>query len=100
MTIAPSRPVPPAPGGPARRRTPRWAKVLIGMGVLLLVAGFGGAPAGRWLIDRAAGAFTQQDLLGATDKPSSGKGSVWMSVLGRSRLTGPVDILLMGVDAR
>jgi LCP family protein required for cell wall assembly len=95
MTIAPPRPV---PGAPAKRRAPRWAKILISLGVVLLLAGVGGRPAGRWLIDRAAGAFTQQDLLGTTDKPVPGKG--WMSVLGGSSLTGPVDILLMGVDAR
>lgn len=96
MTIAPPRPV---PGPPARRRAPRWAKALIGLGVVLLLAGVGGVPAGRWLIDRAAGAFTQQDLLGSTSRPKPAKG--WISVLGGGRgLTGPVDILLLGVDAR
>jgi LCP family protein required for cell wall assembly len=100
MTVAPSRPVRPAPGRPRERRAPRWAKVLIVLGVLLLVAGVGGVSGGRWLIDRAAAAFTQQDLLGTVDKPASRKGSVWTTVLGGSRLAGPVDILLMGVDAR
>jgi LCP family protein required for cell wall assembly len=70
------------------------------VGVLLLVAGIGGVPAGRWLINRAAGAFTQQDLLGTIGKPAPKRGKGWMSVLGGSSLTGPVDILLMGVDAR
>jgi LCP family protein required for cell wall assembly len=100
MTVAPTRAVRPAPGGPAKRRTPRWAKVLIGLGVVLLLAGVGGVSAGRWVIDRVAGSFTQQDLLGTTDKPETHQGKSWLSVLGGSSLTGPVDILLMGVDAR
>jgi LCP family protein required for cell wall assembly len=97
MTIAPPRP---ADRRPVRRRTPRWAKVLIALGVLLLVGGVGARYAGRWVIDRVAGTFTQQDLLGSTDKAEPAKGPSWLSVLGGSSLTGPVDILLMGVDAR
>jgi LCP family protein required for cell wall assembly len=100
MTMTPSRPATAVPVAPRRRTASRWAKVLVVLCVLVLLAGLGGTAGGRWLINTAAGAFTQQDLLGATQKATGRKGKIWTSVWGGSRLTGPVDILLMGVDAR
>jgi LCP family protein required for cell wall assembly len=77
-------------------KAPTWARLTLILGaVLVLVAGVAVVGA-RWLIGSATGAVVQRDLLGDTQKAKS-----WTVVSGGDgRLAGPIDLLLMGVDAR
>jgi LCP family protein required for cell wall assembly len=62
----------------------------VALGAVLLTASAAGIAGGGWLIKSATGAITQSNLLGGTAKAATHG----------NRLTGPIDILLMGVDAR
>jgi LCP family protein required for cell wall assembly len=77
------------------RRTPIWATLTIALGVVLVLVAGGALAGARYLISTATSAVTQTDLLGSTKKTP---GKTW--IVGSSRLTGPIDLLLMGVDAR
>src|SRR5690242_9825835 len=98
MTLAPPRapqqlPVPPAPPvTPSRRRTPIWAVSLVVLGSLLMLTGTATLVASHWLIGTTTNAVDRRDLLGNTHKTSAEGGG--------DNLAGPIDILLMGVDAR
>ena len=82
--------VPPAP--PARkRRGPLWAKLLLVFGIVLVLASGAGIVGSRLLIHSATSAVTQTNLLGTTKKTEAEGGK---------DLKGPIDLLLMGVDAR
>src|SRR6185295_13841180 len=73
-----------------RRRAPLWARLAVALGAVLMTVSAAGIAGGGWLISTATGAITQSNLLGGTAKAAArGDG-----------LTGPIDILLMGVDAR
>jgi LCP family protein required for cell wall assembly len=72
-------------------RAPLWAKAAIVLGVMLILASVGGLLGSRWLVSTATGAVIQQDLLGGTKKTATEGGN---------SLTGPIDLLLLGVDAR
>jgi LCP family protein required for cell wall assembly len=78
------------------RRTPVWAKLTIGFGVVLILAAGAAFAGARYVVNTASAAVTQADLLGGTQKKPVGKS--W--IVGTSRLKGPIDLLLMGVDAR
>ena len=100
MTLAPPRrDVPRAPEvKPAppivekKSHAPVWAKVAVGLGAVLMVASGGGIVGTKYLISTASSAVTQDDLLGGTQKTVQEGGG--------DKLKGPIDLLLMGVDAR
>lgn len=75
----------------ARRKDPMWARLTVIFGAVLMVASGAGIVGSKVLIGSATSAITRQNLLG-----DSAKGS---AEGGRS-LDGPIDLLLMGVDAR
>jgi LCP family protein required for cell wall assembly len=87
------RPTVPAapPKAPRRRKDPLWAKITLTFGAVLMMASGVGIVGSKWLIGSATGAVTQQNLLGDTKKSVAEGGD---------NLKGPIDILLMGVDAR
>jgi len=100
MTLAPPRldaaravEVKPAPP-PVRkkRRDPLWAKLIVVLGAVLMMTAGVGIVGTKYLISAASSAVTQDDLLGGTQKTTQEGGD--------SKLKGPIDILLMGVDAR
>src|SRR6476661_7358805 len=98
MTIAPPRaphntlaPVA-TPPPPKKRKSPLWAKFLVVIGALLMLSSGAGVIGSKWLIGSATKAVTQQNLLGDTQKTTAQGGG--------DNLKGPIDILLMGVDAR
>ena len=72
-------------------RAPLWAKFVVVLGTMLMLGSVGGLLGSRWLIGTATGAVVQQNLLGS-GKKTAAQG-------GRS-LNGPIDVLLLGVDAR
>jgi LCP family protein required for cell wall assembly len=72
-------------------RAPLWAKAAVVLGVMLMLASAGGLLGSRWLISTATGAVIQRDLLGGTKKTVAEGGN---------SLNGPIDLLLLGVDAR
>jgi LCP family protein required for cell wall assembly len=78
------------------RRSPVWAKLTIAFGAVLLLTAGAAFAAARYVVHTASAAVTQVDLLGGTQKKPAGKS--WF--IGTSRLKGPIDLLLMGVDAR
>ncbi|MFI5495533.1 LCP family protein [Actinoplanes sp. NPDC051859] len=76
----------------AKRKGPFWARTAVVLGAVLMM-GAGASIAGtHWLVSSATGSISQDTLItGGTRKaPSAGGGNI----------DGPVDILLMGVDAR
>jgi LCP family protein required for cell wall assembly len=74
-----------------KRRDPVWARITVFLGALLMMAAGAGIVGSKWLISSATSAVTQQDLLGGTKKSAAEGGT---------SLDGPIDLLLMGVDAR
>jgi LCP family protein required for cell wall assembly len=74
-----------------QRRAPLWAKFVVVLGTLLILGSVGGLLGSRWLIGTATGAVVQQNLLG-TGKKTAAQGG--------TDLKGPIDLLLLGVDAR
>jgi LCP family protein required for cell wall assembly len=77
----------------SRKRTvPLWARFLVVLGVLLMGGSAAGMVGSRFLIDAATGAVAREHLLGDGQK-STAEGC-------GDSLHGPIDILLMGVDAR
>jgi LCP family protein required for cell wall assembly len=86
-----SRRVSTAPPVRPTRRDPLWARLTVILGALLMMGSGAGIVGSKWLVDSATGAVTQQDLLGGTKKSAAEGGT---------GLDGPIDLLLMGVDAR
>jgi len=84
---------PPAPPTtkPAKRKDPLWARLVVVLGALLMMGSGAGIVGSKLLISSATSAVTQQDLLGGTKKSAAEGGN---------SLEGPIDLLLMGVDAR
>lgn len=74
-----------------RRRSPLWARLALTAGVVLVLASGAGLAGSRALISTATTAVTQTNLLGTTKKTVAEGGH---------DLKGPIDLLLMGVDAR
>jgi anionic cell wall polymer biosynthesis LytR-Cps2A-Psr (LCP) family protein len=77
--------------GAGRRRSPVWARWLIGLGVLLLVVSAGVIVAGKVLVDSATGSIQQQSLLG---------GAQGAAQRAHAQITGAKNILLVGLDTR
>ncbi len=75
----------------ARRRSPLWARLLVVLGALLMVASGGTILGARILIGQYAQTIPQAPLLGnAAAKTEDGHASI----------NGPINILLVGVDQR
>ncbi|MDG4827734.1 LCP family protein [Solwaraspora sp. WMMD1047] len=96
----PATPVPPAPpapagrsaaGKPRRRRDPLWARLALVVGATLMVTSGVAIVGSEALISQATGSIEQTDLLGIAGKSDAEGGK---------DLTGPIDMLLLGVDAR
>jgi anionic cell wall polymer biosynthesis LytR-Cps2A-Psr (LCP) family protein len=75
----------------AGRRTPVWARWLIGVGSLLLTISGGALVTARVLVDQATSAIHQQSLLGGAQDPAQ---------RAHARITGAKNILLVGLDTR
>jgi LCP family protein required for cell wall assembly len=84
-------PPPAPPSARAKRRDPLWARIMVVLGALLMMASGAGIVGSKMLISSATDAVTQEDLLGGTKKSAAEGGA---------SLDGPIDMLLMGVDAR
>ncbi|GGN89892.1 hypothetical protein GCM10010112_74740 [Actinoplanes lobatus] len=95
MTVAADRPteVPAAPPAARRkRRSPLWARLTTTFGVVLLVASGGGLVGGRMVVKQTTSTIVVDDLTGDAAKTTEEGGG--------STIEGPIDMLLMGVDAR
>lgn len=79
-----------------RKRAPWWAKTLVVLGVLLMLLSAGGLLGAQWLIGTATDAVAQENLLGTSQKKKAAKTGIWTN----KTLPGPIDMLLLGVDAR
>jgi LCP family protein required for cell wall assembly len=93
---APARdrsPIPPGtPKVRKKRGAPLWAKITTSLGAVLLVASGGGLAGGSVLLQQTTSNIAVENLTGDAKK-SVGEG-------GGNTLEGPIDMLLMGVDAR
>jgi LCP family protein required for cell wall assembly len=80
-----------SPGRRGRRRDPLWARVLVVCGALLMMASGGVVVGSKVLIRQATSTLDQRDLLGPAGKTDAEGGK---------NLDGPIDLLLLGIDAR
>lgn len=78
-------------GKKARRRDPIWARLLVIMGAVLMVLSGGSIVGAKVLINEATSTIDQQNLLDDAGKTEAEGGK---------NLDGPIDLLLLGVDAR
>ncbi|MEU8214853.1 LCP family protein [Micromonospora taraxaci] len=83
-------------GGPAKKRTkrrkdPLWARLTVVFGAVLMLGSGAGIVGGKVLIGQATGDIAQRNLLGDAGKSDAEGGA---------SLDGPIDMLLLGVDAR
>jgi LCP family protein required for cell wall assembly len=83
-----------------RRRAPLWARALVVLGTLLLVASLTGLVGGKLLIDRYAGSVHQDQLLGAARATASPVGGTGGGEPEAASINGPLNILLVGIDER
>ncbi|MEV6303828.1 LCP family protein [Actinoplanes sp. NPDC051861] len=75
-----------------KRRAPLWARLCTSAGAVLLIAGGGGLIGGKVLLDKTTENIAVENLTGEAGKTEAeGGGDI---------LEGPIDMLLMGVDAR
>ncbi|MEV4705361.1 LCP family protein [Actinoplanes sp. NPDC049316] len=84
-------PVVAAPPKRKKRKDPLWAKVTVVFGAVLMMGSGAGVAGTKWLVSNATDAVTQENLLGGNQKGTAEGGG---------DIKGPIDILLMGVDAR
>ncbi|WP_405115277.1 LCP family protein [Micromonospora sp. NBC_01405] len=81
--------------GPAKKRAhrkdPRWARLTIAFGAVLMLASGVAIVGSKALISQATGSIAQGNLLGDAGKSDADGGA---------SLEGPIDMLLLGVDAR
>lgn len=85
--VAAVRPGSTTAGTGGRRRTPLWAKLVLTVGVLLLLASGGTIVSVEVMLARYANNVEQSDLLGAAAAVEQGE-----------NLEGPINLLLFGVD--
>lgn len=91
------RNVPQGPGTPAppaarrKRKDPWWARITLVFGALLMLASGAGIIGSKWFISNATSSVEQTNLLGGSKKSDAEGGA---------SLEGPIDLLLLGVDAR
>jgi polyisoprenyl-teichoic acid--peptidoglycan teichoic acid transferase len=74
-----------------RRRAPRWARLFVLVGALLLVGSGGSVVATRVLLSSATRDISQQNLLGAVKSGTDRQ---------HAKVTGAKNILLVGLDTR
>lgn len=74
-----------------RRKDPLWARLLLIFGALLMVGSGGTIVSGNVLINHVNSSIQQDDLLGTAGQ-AGGEGD--------SSLDGPINLLLLGIDAR
>ena len=86
-SIAPQRPG----TTKGRRKDPLWAKMTLVFGAVLMMGSGAGIVGTKWMVSSATSAVTQDNLLGNTKKSAAEGGN---------SLKGPIDLLLLGVDAR
>ncbi|MER7418662.1 LCP family protein [Micromonospora peucetia] len=75
----------------SRRKDPLWARLTLIFGAVLMVASGAAVVGSKVLIDQATGNIAQRNLLGDAGKSDAEGGN---------SLDGPIDMLLLGVDAR
>jgi LCP family protein required for cell wall assembly len=90
-TVSPPPDLPRAPLPPAQRKDPLWAKLTLIFGAVLMMASGAGIVGSKVLINNATSAVTGADLIGGAKKSQAEGGN---------SLDGPIDLLLLGVDAR
>ncbi|MDO3703487.1 LCP family protein [Micromonospora sp. C28SCA-DRY-2] len=82
-------------GGPAkkrkRRKDPLWARLTVVFGAVLMMTSGVAIVGSKALISQATGNIAQRNLLGDAGKTDAEGGA---------NLDGPIDMLLLGVDAR
>ncbi|WP_435795506.1 LCP family protein [Micromonospora luteifusca] len=82
-------------GGSARKRTkrkdPLWARLTVVFGAVLMLSSGAVVVGSKVLIGQATGDIAQRNLLGGAGKTDAEGGA---------SLDGPIDMLLLGVDAR
>jgi LCP family protein required for cell wall assembly len=83
-----------------RRRAPLWARALVVLGALLLVASLTGLIGGKVLIDRYAGSVHQDHLLGAARATAAPVGGTGGGEPEAASIDGALNILLVGIDER
>ncbi|MFY1587811.1 LCP family protein [Micromonospora sp. WMMD734] len=83
------------PSGTARKRTrrkdPLWARLTVVFGAVLMLTSGVAIVGSKALISQATGNIAQRNLLGGAGKTEAEGGA---------NLDGPIDMLLLGVDAR
>ncbi|MEU6072687.1 LCP family protein [Micromonospora sp. NPDC047074] len=75
----------------SRRKDPLWARLTLILGAVLMVTSGAAVVGSKVLIDQATGNIAQRNLLGDASKSDAEGGN---------SLEGPIDMLLLGVDAR
>jgi LCP family protein required for cell wall assembly len=90
-TVSPPPDMPRIPPRAAKRKDPLWAKLTLIFGALLMMASGAGIVGSKVLINSATDAVTSTNLIGGAKKSDAEGGK---------SLDGPIDLLLMGVDAR
>lgn len=79
------------PGKRPRRKDPLWARLTVIIGAVLMMTSGTAIAGSKALIDQATGSIDQRNLLGDAGKSDAEGGA---------NLDGPIDMLLLGVDAR
>ncbi|WBB65855.1 LCP family protein [Micromonospora sp. WMMD812] len=80
-----------APARRPRRRDPLWARLTVVVGAVLMMTSGVAIVGSKALINHATGDIAQRNLLGEAGKSDAEGGA---------NLDGPIDMLLLGVDAR
>ncbi|SFF00786.1 Anionic cell wall polymer biosynthesis enzyme, LytR-Cps2A-Psr (LCP) family [Actinoplanes philippinensis] len=80
-----------------RRRSPLWARICVGVGAVVLLAGGGTLVAGKALVAKYTDRVTDESLLAPiAAKPAEAAAPPPV----KSDIDGPVNILLVGIDPR
>ncbi|MFD0784676.1 LCP family protein [Micromonospora azadirachtae] len=80
-----------APKKRTRRKDPLWARLTVVFGAVLMLTSGAAIVGSKALISQATGGIAQRNLLGDAGKTDAEGGA---------SLDGPIDMLLLGVDAR
>ncbi|HEY6597036.1 MAG TPA: LCP family protein [Asanoa sp.] len=80
-----------APSRTGRRKDPIWARLLVLAGALLMMTSGGVVIGSKLLISQATSTIGQGNLIGNAGKTAAEGGK---------NLDGPIDLLLLGIDAR